>query len=132
MAKELTAGITGKVVIKVDESVSAMKAASGEMDVFGTPYMIALMERTADESVRPYLEDGAATVGTVVNIKHLSATPMGMDAWATSELLEVDGRRLVFKVEAYDEAGLIGEGMHERFIIYKEKFMEKTNNKGRA
>ena len=132
MAKELTAGITGKVVIKVDESVSAMKAASGEMDVFGTPYMIALMERTADESVRPYLEDGAATVGTVVNVKHLSATPMGMEAWATSELVEVDGRRLVFKVEAYDEAGLIGEGMHERFIIYKEKFMAKTNSKGRV
>jgi len=132
VAKELTAGITGKTVIKVDASVSAMAAASGEMDVFGTPYMIALMERTADESVRPYLEDGAATVGTVVNVKHISATPMGMEAWATSELLEIDGRRLVFKVEAYDEAGLIGEGMHERFIIYKEKFMAKTNSKRRS
>ena len=130
MAKELTAGITGKTVIKVDEKVSAKLAASGEMDVFGTPYMIALMERTADESVRPYLEEGFATVGTLVNVKHLSATPMGMEAWSTSELLEVDGRRLVFKVEAYDETGLIGEGMHERFIINKEKFMAKTNSKG--
>ncbi|MBR2499587.1 MAG: thioesterase family protein [Clostridia bacterium] len=131
MAKELTTGIKGKVEIEVDEKVSAKKAASGEMDVFGTPFVIALMERTADESVRPYLEDGCATVGTVVNIKHLSATPMGMKAYATSELLEVDGRRLVYKVEAYDEVGLIAEGMHERFIIFKEKFMEKTNNKGR-
>lgn len=132
MAKELTAGITGKTVIKVDESVSAKRAASGEMDVFGTPFMIALMEKTADESVRPYLEDGCATVGTVVNVKHIAATPMGMEVYATSELLEVDGRRLVYKVCAYDEAGLIGEGMHERFIIFKEKFMEKTNNKVRG
>lgn len=132
MAKELTAGITGKTVIKVDESVSAKRAASGEMDVFGTPFMIALMERTADESVRPYLEDGCATVGTVVNVKHIAATPMGMEVYATSELIEVDGRRLVYKVYAYDEAGLIGEGMHERFIIFKEKFMEKTNNKVRG
>jgi len=131
MAKELTAGIKGKTEITVDSKVSAMAAASGEMDVFGTPYVVALMEQTADESVRPYLEEGCATVGTVVNIKHLSATPMGMKAYAESELLEVDGRRLVFKVEAYDEVGLIAEGMHERFIIFKEKFMAKTNNKGR-
>ncbi len=130
MAKELTKGITGKTVIVVDESVSARRAASGEMDVFGTPFMVALMEKTADESVRPYLEEGCATVGTVVNIKHLAATPMGMEVYATSELLEADGRRLVFKVEAYDEAGLIGEGLHERFIIFKDKFMEKTNSKG--
>ena len=131
MAKELTTGIKGKTIIKVDESVSAKMAASGEMDVYGTPYMIALMERTADESVRPYLEDGCATVGTLVNVKHISATPMDMEAYAVSELLEVDGRRLVFKVEAYDEVGLIGEGIHERFIINKEKFMAKTNGKGR-
>lgn len=131
MAKELIAGIKGKTVITVDAKVSAMAAASGEMDVFGTPYVVALMEQTADESVRPYLEEGCATVGTVVNIKHIAATPMGMEAYAISELLEVDGRRLVFKVEAYDEVGLIAEGMHERFIINKEKFMAKTNSKGR-
>ncbi len=131
MKKEMTVGIKGKVTIKVDESVSAKKAASGEMDVFGTPFVIALMERTADESVRPYLDEGCATVGTVVNIKHLAATPMGMEAIAKTELVEIDGRRLVFKVEAFDEVGLIAEGMHERFIIFKEKFMEKTNSKGR-
>lgn len=131
MAKELIVGIKGKKVITVDSKVSAMAAASGEMDVFGTPYVIALMEQTADVSVRPYLEDGCATVGTVVNIKHIAATPMGMEAYAVSELIEVDGRRLVFKVEAYDEVGLIAEGLHERFIIYKEKFMAKTNSKGR-
>lgn len=131
MRKELTAGIQGITVKKVDESVSARKAASGEMDVFGTPFMIAFMEKTADESVRPYLDEGCATVGTLVNVKHLSATPMGMEVETTSELIEIDGRRLVFKVEARDEEGLIGEGIHERFIINKEKFMEKTNNKGR-
>ncbi|MBE7048236.1 MAG: thioesterase [Ruminococcaceae bacterium] len=131
MSQELTTGIKGRIDITVDDSVSAMKAASGEMDVFGTPYVIALMEQTADKSVRPYLEEGCATVGTLVNIRHIAATPMGMAAYAESELTEVDGRRLVFHVAVYDAVGLVAEGTHERFIIFKEKFMKKTNNRGK-
>jgi len=129
--KELQPGIRGRVDITVDESVSAMKAASGEMNVFGTPFVIALMEQTADTSVRPYLEDGCATVGTVVNIRHTAATPMGMKAYAESELIEVDGRRLVFNVAVFDEVGQVADGMHERFIIHKEKFMKKTEARGK-
>ena len=128
---QLTAGIKGKITITVDASVSAKMAASGEMDVFGTPYVIALMEQTADKSVRPYLEDGCATVGTLVNIRHTAATPMGMQVYAESELVEVDGRRLVFKVAVFDEVGQVADGMHERFIIFKDKFMQKTESRGK-
>ena len=131
MTKPLTVGIKGRTDITVDASVSAKKAASGEMDVFGTPYVIALMEQTADESVRPYLEEGCATVGTLVNIRHTAATPMGMAAYGESELLEVDGRRLVFRVAVYDEVSCVADGTHERFIIQKDKFMKKTNMRGK-
>lgn len=126
MKQELKPGITNRIDLVVDESVSAMQAASGEMNVFGTPFVIALMEQTADKSVRPCLEDGQATVGTLVNIRHTAATPMGMAAYATSELIEVDRRRLVFRVAVFDEAGQVADGTHERFIIDKEKFMQKT------
>lgn len=131
MSQELTAGIKGRIDITVDASVSAKMAASGEMDVFGTPYVIALMEQTADKSVRPYLEDGFATVGILVNIRHTAATPMGMKAYAESELTEVDGRRLVFKVAVFDEVGQVADGVHERFIINKDKFMKKTESRGK-
>lgn len=131
MEINLKAGICGKETIVVDESVSAKKAASGEMDVFGTPFVIALMEKTADVSVRPYIPDNTATVGTMVNIRHMVATPMGMKVYGESELIEVDGRRLVFNVAVYDEVGKVAEGTHERFIIDKEKFMTKTQMRGK-
>ena len=126
----LKKGITGTCSILVDESNSAKTMGSGSLDVFATPAMIALMEKTACDSVLPYLEEGNGTVGTEVNVKHLSATPIGMTVRCESELVEVDGRRLVFKVAAFDDAGLIGEGMHERFIVNNEKFQSKTNRKG--
>lgn len=129
MQNELKAGIKGRTDITVDSRVSATAAASGELEVYATPMMIALMEQTADQSVREYLPEGSATVGTRVDIRHISATPMGMQVHAVSELVEVDGRRLVFHVEAHDEAGIIGEGTHERFIVDKTKFMDKTNGK---
>ncbi len=116
-----------------EETVSMEKTASvvhsGNLLVYATPAMIALMETAAYESVAPHLEDGMSTVGTLVNIKHLAATPVGMKVHAKTKLVEMDKRRLVFKVEAYDERGMIGEGMHERFIIQKEKFQEKTDHK---
>ncbi len=129
MKQELKPGITNRIDLVVDEAVSAKRAASGEMDVFGTPFVIALMEQTADKSVRPCLEPGQATVGTLVNIRHTAATPMGMAAYATSELIEIDRRRLVFRVAVFDEAGQVADGTHERFIIDKEKFMKKTETR---
>ena len=88
-----------------------------------------LAKNTAMNSVSPYLSEGEATVGTLLNIKHLSATPIGCTVSCESELVEIDGRRLVFRVTARDSAGLIGEGTHERFIISAKKFMDKTKSK---
>jgi predicted thioesterase len=87
------------------------------------------MENTAWASVEPCMEEGRSTVGTKLDVSHLSASPVGATITCESELLEVDGRRLVFKVSASDDAGLIGEGLHERFIINTEKFMARTEAK---
>lgn len=122
-------GLKGESVILVEEHNTATVYGSGDLPVFGTPAMIALMERTALESVKDYLEEGFSTVGTLVNVKHVAATPLGMEVRCESELIEVDRKRLVFNVKAYDARGLIGEGTHERFIIHKERFLEKTNGK---
>lgn len=125
----LTAGIKGKEETIVSEANSAKTMGSGTLDVFATPAMIALMEKTAWKSVAPYLDEGSGTVGTLLNITHDAPTPYGMKVWCESELVEVDGRRLVFRVAAYDEKGKIGGGRHERFIIQNEKFQMKANQK---
>ena len=93
--------------------------------------MIALMENTAFESVASELEEGSGTVGTALDIKHVSATPVGMKVTCESELVQVDGRALTFSVKAFDEAGLIGEGTHERFIVFEEKFQKKADDKAK-
>lgn len=129
MTEELKTGIKGQKSVVVDETNTARTFHSGELDVFATPAMIALMEDTALESVKDYLEEGQGTVGTLVNVTHVAATPLGAVVRCESELVEIDRKRLVFKVSAYDDGGLIGSGMHERFIINVEKFMEKANRK---
>jgi len=123
-------GIKGRVETVVDHSNTAKFAGSGELDVFATPNMIALMEQAAQASVAPYLEEGQGTVGTMISVTHDAATPLGMKVWAESELVELDRRRLVFEVCAFDECGAIGKGRHERFIINNEKFLAKVNAKG--
>ena len=122
-------GIIGTKTIIVAEEQTARHLGSGDLAVFGTPYMIALMEGTARCSVAPYLEETQGTVGTLVNVKHVAATPVGMEVRCESKLIEVDRKRLVFEVKAYDACGLIGEGIHERFIIDNQKFMQKANAK---
>lgn len=117
----------------IEKSVSANDTAefmgSGTLCVFATPAMIALMEETAWRSVDPYLETGQSTVGISLDIKHLCPTPLGMKVRCESTLTEIDGRRLKFTVHVYDEVGLIGSGIHERFIVNAEKFQSKANNK---
>lgn len=125
----LEIGLKGREELLVTVEVTASHVGSGEVDVFATPMMIALIEKTCSGSVSPMLEAGQSTVGTLVNVSHCSATPVGMKVWAESELVEVDRRRLLFKVAAYDERGLIGEGVHERFIIDKARFQAKTDSK---
>jgi predicted thioesterase len=128
---ELKAGIKGNGSVVVVEENTARAMGSGQLPVFATPAMIALMEKTASESVLECLEEGCGSVGTSLNVKHVSATPLGMEVSCESELVEVDGRRLVFSVKAFDEAGLIGEGTHERFVIKNESFLKKAEGKNK-
>ena len=123
-------GIKGKVETVVNETNTAKFVGSGSLDVFATPNMVGLMEQAAQMSVAPYLEEGQGTVGTLLNVSHDAATPLGMKVWAETELVEIDRRRLVFEVKAFDECGLIGKGKHERFIISNDKFLSKVNAKG--
>ncbi|WP_352398761.1 thioesterase family protein [[Clostridium] aminophilum] len=122
-------GIKGRQETIVTEENSAKAVGSGTLLVFATPAMIALIEETAWKSVASSLQEGEGTVGTKLDVAHISATPVGMKVWCETELTEVDRRRLVFTVAVYDEKGKIGEGTHERFIISNEKFMEKANAK---
>ena len=122
-------GIKGTRTVVVTEEMTAEHVGSGMLPVYATPEMVALVENVASTSVAPYLEEGTGTVGTKVDVAHVSATPVGMKVTVETELTEVDRRRLVFSVKAYDEAGLVGEGTHERFIIRNDKFLEKAKAK---
>ena len=128
----LETGIKGTKTVTVNEANTAKTMGSGTLDVFATPALIALMEETCWRSVADQLEDGCGTVGTLLEIRHTAPTPIGMDVTCESELVEVDGRRLVFTVQAHDAKGLIGEGRHERFVIQNEKFQVKANAKREA
>lgn len=125
MSGIITPGIKLTLTKMVGENDTASSYGSGLLDVLSTPAMIAFMEHTAMMSVESCMDDGQGTVGTMVNIRHLKATPVGMKVTCTATLTEVDGRRLLFSVEAVDEKNRIGEGYHERFIIEKDKFMTK-------
>jgi len=121
----LTVGMTGEATTTVVHENTAAAVGAGGVEVFGTPMMVALMENAAWRTVAVHLDEGHVTVGTVVNIRHLAATPIGQKVRAEAELIEIDGRRLVFKVEAYDERQKIGDGQHERFIVKLDKFLSR-------
>ncbi len=122
-------GIRNIMEITVTDEQSAVMMKSGTLKVLATPAMIALIEETAWKSVQPYLEEGQGTVGTNLNINHTAPTPLDMKVRCETELIEVDGRKLRFDVKVYDECGIVGNGTHERFIIYSEKFQAKANAK---
>ena len=122
----MTAGMKGKAETVVTEKNTAKAMGSGTLDVFATPAMVALMEEAAWKCVAPELEPGMGTVGTLMNGQQ---TPLSMHVTAECELTEVDNRRLVFTVKAFDEVGPIGSGTHERFIVKDEKFVAKANAK---
>jgi predicted thioesterase len=119
-------GIKGRLEQTVTPEMSAARVGSGLVEVFATPMMVALVEKTCLQSVVPCLEEGQGTVGTLVNVSHTAATPIGMRVWCESELVEVDRRRLVFSVQVFDECGPIGSGTHERFVIDSAKFAAKA------
>jgi predicted thioesterase len=113
----------------VTDKDTAKVFGSGTLPVLATPRMLALMEEASYKCVAEMLDEGSSTVGTHLDVKHLASTPVGMKVMVESTLVEADGRRLVFDVKAYDEAGLIGEGKHERFVVFSEKFVAKTYSK---
>ncbi|MBO0789910.1 MAG: thioesterase family protein [Ktedonobacteraceae bacterium] len=121
----LAPGMRGEATTVVVHENTAAAVGAGGVEVFGTPMMIALMENAAWQAVAQALDEGYVTVGTLVNVKHLAATPLGQHVRATAELIEVEGRRLVFHVEAHDEQQKIGEGQHERFIVHLERFLTR-------
>lgn len=122
-------GIKASAELTVSDAELAVNVGSGSLEVFATPVMTMLMEKAACSCIQQYLEDDETTVGTELNIRHTSATPKGMKVSAEAELTEVNGRELVFRVSASDEAGSIGEGVHKRFLVYGEKFTAKTKSK---
>jgi len=123
----LVPGLTGEATTTVTHENTAASVGAGGVEVFGTPMMIALMENAAWRAVVHSLEEGDVTVGTAVNVRHLAATPLGQEIRATAKLIEIDGRRLVFNVEAFDENRKIGEGQHERFIVNLERFIQRID-----
>ncbi len=125
----LSIGIKGAQSVEVVEENTALAVGSGDLPVFATPAMIALIEETASKSVAPYLETGSSTVGTHLDIAHSSATPIGMTVVCETELVEIDRRRLVFNVRVYDAKGDVGSGRHERFVVDAVKFMQKAELK---
>lgn len=126
---ELAAGLTGERSARVEESNTALSFGSGLAPVFSTPYLVALMEGAAVNAIAPALSPEQGSVGTMIQVNHKAATPVGMTVTAKARLEEVDGRRLVFSVEAWDDKELVGDGKHERFIINNEKFLAKAEAK---
>lgn len=122
-------GLKGRSETVVTEQNTANAVGSGLVPVFATPYMVALMENASANSLLPYLAEDEGTVGTLLNVVHSSATPIGMKVWAESTVTAVEGKKICFEVAAYDETGEIGRGIHERFIIKPEKFLAKAQAK---
>ena len=125
----LKPGLTAEKTVTVTDKSTAAACGSGGLNVYSTPAMITLMEDASLSAVQSLLPPGYSTVGTELSVKHLSATPLGMKVSARAELLSISGKALSFKVEAFDEAGKIGEGTHGRFIVENEKFMAKIAGK---
>ncbi|MCE5329092.1 thioesterase family protein [bacterium] len=125
----LQIGLNGQAIANVTEENTALKFGSGVVGVFATPAMIGLMENAAINAIDTLLPDGYASVGTYIEVKHLAASPIGMIIMAKAELIEINGKKLKFKVEAFDEVEKIGEGIHFRYIIKLEDFINTAGNK---
>ena len=126
---EITVGMKGEVSSFVEREDTAREVGSGDLLVYATPCMAALMEGAACEAIAEALSDSQTTVGTLLNIEHLSATPVGMDVRAEALVAAVDGKVITFEVHAFDEAGEIGKGIHKRAIVNAQKFLERTYDK---
>ena len=126
---EIPIGAKGRAEMTVTPDKTAAAIGSGSVEVFATPWMIAMMELSACNALTPYYDEGQSSVGTKLNVSHDAATPVGMQVCAEAEVIEVDRRRIVLKVTAWDGQGVIGQGTHERFLSNAEKFLAKTEAK---
>ena len=126
MEYDMLKGLCHSETLVVEHKDTAAVYGSGSLEVFATPAMIALMEKTCLESVNSQIGEGNTTVGIAVNIKHLKASPVGSTIRCEAKLIEVDRKRLVFEVQCFEGETLIGEGTHERFVVDSEKFMGKV------
>ena len=129
MSSPFTVGMTHEKSLKTGPEHSARHFFPHLPDVFGTPYLVGLFEGVSAELMEPHLAPGEQSVGITMNLKHLAATPLGMEVRANTEITAVDGRKLTFRVEAFDAKEKIGEAVHERFIINAEKFNQKVESK---
>ena len=126
---EISIGMQGTVSVLVEREDTALEVGSGSLLVYATPCMIALMEGAACEAIAPAIPEDKTTVGIELNVKHCSATPVGMEVTATATVTAIDGNIITFHITASDEAGLIGEGDHKRAIVSTQRFLEKTYSK---
>ena len=126
---EITAGMKGEAFTDVERSDTALEVGSGSLLVYATPCMVALMEGAACEAIAGALTDSQTTVGTALNIEHISATPVGLEIRAEAEVTAVEGKVITFEVRAFDEAGEIGRGSHKRVLVNSQKFLEKAYSK---
>ena len=122
-------GIKGIAELTVSSNKLAVNVGSGSLEVFATPVMTMLMEKSACNCLAEYMENDETTVGTELNIQHISATPEGMRVYSEAVLTAINGREFTFEVTAYDESGLIGKGTHKRFLVFGEKFTAKAKSK---
>lgn len=123
---DITVGMKGEVSTLVEREDTAREVGSGDLLVYATPCMVALMEGAACEAIADALSDTQTTVGTALNIEHISATPVGLEIRAEAEVMEVEGKVITFAVRAFDEAGEIGKGTHKRVIVNSQKFLDKA------
>ncbi len=126
---DITIGAKGEVSTLVEREDTALEVGSGSLLVYATPCMVALMEGAACEALAPFLPDDKTSVGTQLTISHISATPVGLEVRAEAEIVAVEKSMVTFQVSAYDEAGLIGEGTHQRAVISTQKFLDKAYSK---
>ncbi len=125
----LEVGLKGSFQMKVSDENTAKTMKSGDLDVFATPSLVAALEAASVDAVSKELEDGCTTVGIKICVNHTAPSVCGMTVTANAELIELNQRQLTFKVSAYDEKGIIGEGEHIRCIINSERFMTKANGR---
>ena len=126
---EITIGMKGTAESLVEREDTAKEVGSGSLLVYATPCMVALMEGAACEAIADALKETDTTVGTMLNIEHISATPVGLEVRAEAEVTAVEGKVITFRVTAFDEAGEIGRGTHKRVIVNTQRFLDRTYTK---